>query len=172
MFSKTISSLTLQNSSDNTTYLDTVGDTQESTWSVKVYIGSHETLFKIDTGAEVTAISEKQYKNVSPPILQKPGKILNGPGQHYLQVLKQFDEMLSHGQKSSLQQIFVIKDLKSNLLGLPAITALNLAPRLDHTHTSLVEDSFPTVFNGLGDLDEPYTIKLKDDAVPYALFTP
>jgi len=124
------------------------------------------------TLALVTAISEKQYKKISLPILQKPSKILNGPGQHPLQVLGQFDEMLSHGQNSSLQQIFVIKDLKSNLLGLPAITALNLAPRLDHTHTSLVEDSFPTVFNGLGNLGEPYTIKLKDDAVPYALFTP
>ena len=66
----------------------------------------------------------------------------------------------------------MIKDLKSNLLGLPAITALNLAARLDSTYTSLVEDSFPTVFKGLGNLGEPYTIKLKDNAVPYALFAP
>ena len=84
----------------------------------------------------------------------------------------QFHETLHHGQNSSEQQIFVIKDLKSNLLGLPAITALSLAVRLDAAYTTLVEDSFPTVFQGLGNLGEPYTIKLRDNAVPYALFTP
>ena len=80
--------------------------------------------------------------------------------------------MLHHGQNSSEQQIFVIKDLKSYLLGLPAVTALNLAARLDAAYTTLVEDSFLSVFQGLGNLDEPYTIKLQDNTVPCALYTP
>ena len=149
-----------------------MGDSQQDTWTAKIYVGSQEATFKIDTGAEVTAISEKLYKSLRSPALQKPNKLLKGPGQHPLQVVGQFEEMLHHGQNSSQQQIFVIKDLKSNLLGLPAITALNLAVRLDNTYTSLVEDSFPAVFKGLGNLGEPYTIKLKDNAVPYALCTP
>ena len=80
--------------------------------------------------------------------------------------------MLHHGQNSSLQNILVIKDLKPNLLGLPAITALNLAVRLDSAYTSLVQDSFLSVFEGLDNLGEPYTIKLQDSVTPYALFTP
>ena len=80
----------------------------------------------------------------------------------------QFHEVLQHGRNSSEQQIFAIK---SNLLGLPAVASLNLAVRLDIAYTTLVEDSFPTVFLGLGNLDEPYTIKLQDFAVSYALFT-
>ena len=155
----------MQTVSDDTAYLDAMGDSQQDTWTAKIYVGSQEATFKIDTGAEVTAISEKLYKSLRSPALQKPNKLLKGPGQHPLQVLH-------HGQNSSQQQIFVIKDLKSNLLGLPAITALNLAVRLDNTYTSLVEDSFPAVFKGLGNLGEPYTIKLKDNAVPYALCTP
>ena len=120
----------------------------------------------------MTAISEKLKKSLGLPVLQKPSKILKGPGQHPLQVVGQFHEMLHHGQNSSVQQIFVIKDLKSDLLGLPAITVLILAARLDAAYTTPVEDSFPTVFQDLGDLDELYTIKLRDSAVPYALFTP
>ena len=57
-------------------------------------------------------------------------------------------------------------------MGLPAKTDLNLAARLDASYTRLVEDSFPTVLQGLGNLGEPCTIKLRDNAVPYALFTP
>ena len=57
-------------------------------------------------------------------------------------------------------------------MSLPGITALNLAIRLDSAYTSLVQDSFLSVFEGLGNLGEPYTIKLPDNATPYALFTP
>ena len=162
--SQTISSLSVETKLDNNTaYLDVVETSQHNTWMVKLYIGSAncEAMFKIDTGAKVTAISEKLYKTLRSSPLQKPSKVLNGPGQHPLHVVGQFEEILRHGQNSSIQQIFVIKDLKSNLLGLPAITALILAARLDSTYTSSVEDSFPTIFKGLGNLGEPYTIKLR-----------
>ena len=149
-----------------------MGDSQQDTWSVQIHISLHEATFKIDTGAEVMAISEKLYKRLRSSTLQKPSKILKGPGQHPLQVVGQFQEVLHHGQNSSLQKIFVIKDLKSNLLGLPAITALNPAVRLDNAYISLVQDSFPLVFERHGNFGEPYTIKLQDNAVPYALFTP
>ena len=55
-------------------------------------------------------------------------------------------------------------------MDLPAITALSLAIRLDTTYTTLVEDSYPSVFQGLGNLGEPYTIKIRDNGTPYALF--
>ena len=58
--SKTVTPLMVQNP-ENTAYLDTTGDSQD-TWSVQIHIGSQEATFKIDTGAEVTAISEKLVK--------------------------------------------------------------------------------------------------------------
>ena len=65
--------------------------------------------------------------------------------------------------------------LKRNLLGLPAIKALNLAVRIEsmtNTTTSSVVDKFPSVFQGLGSLGKKYLIKLKDEATPVAIFTP
>ena len=72
----------------------------------------------------------------------------------------------------------MVDDLKNNLMGLPAITALNLAARLDSTAESPSHlantfiKNFPKVFEGLGNLGEEYDIKLKPEAKPYALFTP
>lgn len=74
---------------------------------------------------------------------------------------------------TTTQQVFVIKGLRQNLLGLPAIKALGLVCRLDAMeYGDLIMAAFPTVFKGLGSFGEPYTINLSPDAKPYALFTP
>lgn len=44
--SKTVTSLKAQTISDNTAYLDAMGDSQQNAWLVKVHIGSQETTFK------------------------------------------------------------------------------------------------------------------------------
>ena len=67
-----------------------------------------------------------------------------------------------------------MRGLKNNLLGLPALTALELVQRVESTYTSLsdMKIDFPKVFTGLGNFVDPYTIKLKEDATPQALHTP
>ena len=70
--SKTVAPVIVQTVSDDTAYLDAMGDSQQDTWTAKIYVGSQEATFKIDTGAEVTAISEKLYKSLRSPALQKP----------------------------------------------------------------------------------------------------
>ena len=69
--------------------------------------------------------------------------------------------------------MYVIEGLKTNLLGLPAIAALQLLVRVDATsmETSVFE-RYPSVFSGLGNLGDEYEIQLKPDAKPYALHTP
>ena len=74
----------------------------------------------------------------------------------------------------------MVKDLKSNLLGLPAIKALMLAARLDGVATEAtatlttqyIQERFAKVFRGLGNLGEEYEIQLRPDSTPFALFTP
>ena len=107
-----------------------------------------ETLFKLDTGAEVTAVSEDTHSALGKPTLLDLSKILYGPGEQKLHVLGQFEGSLQYKQKSSKQQIFVVQGLKINLLGLSAIIKLNLAATLDATtdYDSLVHNKFPTVF--------------------------
>ena len=138
-------------------------------------IGTSEVTFKLDTGAGVTAVSERVHQSLHPttPLL-KPTKVLYGPDRKQLQVLGQFTHTISHDKKTSEQQIFVVKGLRTNLLGLPAITALKLAARLDSVddYRAKVLAAYPDVFTGLGNLGEPYKIELKPDARPHAIYTP
>jgi len=65
------------------------------------------------------------------------------------------------------------QNLKHNLLGLPGITALHLAAQLlDSTYTAMVQNQFPSVFQGLRHLGEPYSIKFQQNFTPFALNTP
>ena len=112
-------------------------------------------------------------------MLKNPQKVLYGPSRHPLQVVGQCHSNLSFKGRVCKQQVFVVKDLKRNLLGLPAITSLHLAQRLDATtclETSLnagdISKRFPNLFTGLGNLGEEYSIQLKPDATPYSLYTP
>ena len=73
----------------------------------------------------------------------------------------------------------MVAELKSNLLGLPAIQALNHAVRLDEAADMIppltppsIHKQFPKVFQGLGNLGEEYEIKLKPDATPISRFMP
>lgn len=136
-------------------FLDTVTDNRKNAWISSITINGTKMPFKLDTGAEVTAVSKETWERLGKPTLQPPSKQLFGPAQHPLQVLGQFYCHLTHTGRESQQQVFVVKQLQTNLLGLPAINALQLAVRMDSFATSDTESwqkSFPKVFQGLGTL--------------------
>ena len=68
--------------------------------------------------------------------------------------------------------------MKHNLLGLPAIQALNVLTQVDTVSRSVSEqtsipDQYPSLFKGLGTFKgDSYAIQLKPDAKPFALYTP
>ena len=85
---------------------------------------------------------------------------------------------MTHKEQSVCSTIYVVKGLKTNLLGVPAITALNIVARVDTIDEGSIESQkeiilrkYPEIFRGLGNLGEAYTIKLRADAKPHALFT-
>ena len=85
-----------------------------------------ENVFKLDIGAETTVISAKTFKTLKNINLQKSAKVLCGPNSIPLEALGQaVVELISEG-KSCKQLIYIIGNLQNNLLGLPAITALQL----------------------------------------------
>ena len=106
--------------------------------------------------------------------LQKPSKVLHGLARQTLNVLEQFTRTLVHQGNSTRQTVFVVRSLKSNLLGLPTITSLQLLYRANGIHSvaSDIRKQFPKVFSGLDNLGEEYQIKLKEGAVLHALYTP
>ena len=118
--------------------------------------------FKLDTGAEVTAVPEETFKTLPEVVLRKPSKKLFGPSHQALEVVGEFTGKISAGGTTHECDIYVIKSLQNNLLGLPAITGLQLVQRLCSTSKEEdVKHQFPTVFNGLGTFGEEYEIKLR-----------
>ena len=129
--------------------------------------------FKLDTGAEVTAISTEVHQHIGSPTLSPPSKVLYGPARQTLNVLGQFQGTLRYGEHTFQETISVVDGLRTNLLGLQAITALRLIQRIcDTTAEEEIFERFPNVFNGLGTIGEEYEIKLKENATPYALQVP
>lgn len=66
----------------------------------------------------------------------------------------------------------MVKNLSTPLLGLPAIKALGLLVCVDSIDMGTLKSSYTKLCSGLGMLQQPYTIKLKPDAVPFSVKTP
>ena len=172
-FSKTVATATTDELSLDTAFVGSVSSRQQLPWTTTLQVKGKEVSFKLDTGAEVTAISEETYLQLGEAKLQKPTKILYGPARQTLDVLGQFMTTLKHEQHLSLQPVFVIRGLKNNLLGLPAIIFLQLIRRASSIQTGDdIRKQFPKVFSGLGTLGEPYQIKLREGAIPHSIYTP
>ena len=162
----------------DTAFLGEVGSTQTKAWLSTLQLNTHKIQFKLDTGAEATAISMETYRTLKKPKLSTPKKTLLGPSRQPLNCIGEFQGKFGFSDRSTTQPVYVIKGLKSNLLGLPAITALQLAARMDAAEEGSpgtldgYKKQFPSLFKGLGNLGEPFEIYLKEGAVPHCIYTP
>ena len=146
---------------------------EQDDWKVTVSIRKEAVEFKLDTGAEVDAISEATYKTLGCPRLCKPSRILYGPAKQPLEVLGVFSDTVKRSRHSTRRPIYVVKPLHTNLMSLKTITALKLVHRVDSSTTGTDwKATYPEVFTGLGTMGEEYTIKLKQNSEPYSLYVP
>ena len=155
-------------------YLDTTYQEggAETAWRVDAEVNHNKVQFKVDTGAEVTAISDATWKSFHDvPQLRASKSLLGGPDRTPLAVVGVASVTVSYKQKSCDQKVYVIRNLKNNLLGLPAIRALNLLQQLDAVETPIPEQ-YPKLFKGLGTFSQEYTIQLREGATPHAIHTP
>ena len=155
-------------------FLGAIGDTTDNPWSVTIDVNGTQIELNIDTGAEVTVISEEAWRKVGQPALSPPDRTLRGPDTHKLPTTGQFTARLSKDEHKVEEEIYVVKGLHKPLLGRPAIDKLRLVSRvssIDHTNQSPME-KFPNLFKGLGKLQGDYKIQLKEGAKPYAITTP
>ena len=91
-------------------------------------------------------MTTKTFKTLKNIKLQKLVKVLCGPNNQPLNVLGQAVVHLTSEGRSSKQPIYVIGDLKNDLLVLPAITALQLLTKVDIVQPGNVQQSFPKLF--------------------------
>ena len=117
-------------------FLDYLAPTEAGrAWLTPIELCGQVITLKIDTGAEVTAISEETHQQVGPPALHTTDRKLFGPSTQPLQVLGTFEGEFKHKGRISKQGTYVVKGLKTNLIGLPAISALQLVARIDGIQT-------------------------------------
>ena len=156
-------------------FLDTIRTVGDKSWTSFVNVNGQRQKFKLDTGAEVTAISEATFQSLPGAQLNPSNKTLCGPDRKPLKVLGTTNVKLSVGSASCEQSVYVLQTLTSNLLGLPAIVALQLLTRVDslkETPKESIINQYPKLFEGLGSFEGDFTIHLKPDAQPHSIFTP
>ena len=167
----TIGGEVLGESCKDTAFLGAIGG--GDTWNVDIKVNGHHSLnFKIDTGADVSVISEHAFKTLGIDKLSKSGKVLLGPAAVPLCVVGQVCTRLEHASHTCEQTLYVVKGLRANLLGIPAIQALKLLVRINAVdeYTNDIYQRFPQLFQGLGTIDEAYQVKLKPNVTPHALY--
>ena len=108
--------------------------------------------FKIDTGAAISAISKENYIQIGGPKLCRATRKLYGPSKQPLATLGEFPGVLKFKGIRVKQKVYVIEGLKNNLLGLPAVTSLEIAVRVDtfEDPSTGIRNKYPTVFTGHG----------------------
>ena len=155
-----------------TAYLDTIEGIKGNIWEVQIAISDKIVIFKVDTGAEVTVLSDTTWKilNLSEP-LQNLKTSLCGPDSAALKVLGKAVLTLTHNGRQCTQPVFIVKNIKNNLLGLPAIKALDLLSCVDSVNDNIISQ-YPSLFTGLGTFAHEYKIQLKPNSQPFALCTP
>ena len=136
-----------------------------------VNIAGHPQKFRIDTGADLSVINSKTRASLKIPkeTLRPSNKNLVDAGGRSLIQEGVLDAEIRVGERTAMGELYVIDKAPTNLLGAPEIDALGLIPKV---YNVKIEEKFPKLYQTLGKLPEKYKIKLRDDAVPYALSVP
>lgn len=86
-------------------FLGTVTDSEMNRWKVKLSLDDKEIEWRIDTGADVTAIPECLYQQLEGKPLLPCRRPVRGASQHRLQVKGKFRATLKKGDKQVVDKI-------------------------------------------------------------------
>ena len=82
----------------------------EAPWTTTLELNGRNIDFKIDTGADVTVISEQEYLSEQDGPLTQTNRVLSGPSQQKLDVCGQFVGNLSNQFQTTQQEVYVIRE--------------------------------------------------------------
>ena len=149
--------------------------TEGDPWMVNIDIHESSVTFKIDTGADVTVLPYTVFLNTyrdNPPMLRKATKPLLGPGRSPLDVVGVARLILRRGEKEEREDVYIARHVHTALLGRAVSCRLGLVARLDSVTMETLKENYPKLCTGLGEMRQPYAIKLRPGAEPFALKTP
>ncbi|UYV69541.1 K02A2.6-like [Cordylochernes scorpioides] len=166
-------------SSLNNAFIGIVGmqENSEDKWCEVIKVNDQQIKFKIDTGADVSVMPEGIYlQHFGYLKTEKADKNLFAVSKK-IEVNGMFQAFLESKRQKCEETIYIVKGVARPLLSCRASEILGLVRRIniveDHAPTKLDPMlKFPKLFNGLGKIDIPYEIKLKEGAKPYSIYTP
>ena len=138
-------------------------------WRAKVDVNDNPTVFKLDTGAAVSVISD-QEPWVHSQQLTKSKQGLRGPGGTNLPVVGTFEASLKYQDKETKETLNVLKNQPQSLLSRNACVKLGLmrteekVEEVIYNPTPDFRAEFPKLFKGLGKMETEYRITLKPDS--------
>jgi len=81
-------------------------------WNITVKLNGTNIKFKLDTGADISVISDKQFWTLQPTTVYPAKATLTGAGNQPLQVQGKFNATLTYKSRSLRQTIYVVRDLR------------------------------------------------------------
>lgn len=144
----------------------------EEEWLVELPVNGSAVEFKIDTGADITVMSQTTFNRLpqSPKLIKsQKTQLVTSPGGEVQCVGKFLATTQFKGQKYKYWVTVIRGPYAHNLLGGSVAKRMGLVKRIDSIDTGMLGD----VFGDIGLLKcEPVKIELKADAEPYILTTP
>ena len=138
-----------------------------------------EISFIIDTGADISCISEKcipiSYRN---KIVKVTDKMVYGPDDKELSLIGFLNLNLKYKNFTAIAKIYVFRNFKNNLLGKPEIKKFNLISRVNKIEVDSCSSNitpffqYPELFEGIGTFKQELKIQIKDNITPFFQSTP
>lgn len=129
-----------------------------SRWRSEIVINGHIISFKLDIGADCTAVPYLVFRKLWPKKqILPPARILNGPNGNKLPVVGYVSSQLKAKDVIIKEDVYVVKYLEYPLLSVRACEDLNLVQRIGavKSGTSVKPlKEFPELFTGLGKLED------------------
>ncbi|UYV72289.1 K02A2.6-like, partial [Cordylochernes scorpioides] len=150
---------------------------RKSRWKSTVRVNGTEIHFKLDPGSDVTLIPFSLYKRYFSNVQLTPtdGQLMAAANQR-LENAGTFVAKLRANTREMKDTVYVVHHLEQPLLGVGACEDLQLVRRIDRVINGTTdvnpEREFPMLFEGLGLLEQPFHIKLKEGAKPFSVPVP
>ncbi|UYV62275.1 K02A2.6-like [Cordylochernes scorpioides] len=159
---------------EDSSNLDNDEDECRRRWTAEIQVNGKKVKFKLDSQADVTCVPLCLFKKImGQQRLVESDVNIRAAEFSELQTVGMFISTLRNGNYEIKEKIYVIRRLSEPLLSRRACELLNLARRIEVVATRINPiKEFPEVFEGLGQIGNPYEIKLKPGAKPYAVHTP
>ena len=127
---------------DDIPFLGEIGSNAEY-WKANVSVNDNSTSFKLDTGASVTVISDKEHW-LQKQKLDKPCQFLRGPGGMKLPVKGTFRAILRFRDRIIEETVYAMENQPHSLLSRDACVKLGLIMRaeesVDEVKPSLISE--------------------------------